>query len=100
MTQIASALNCGAVAAKLASLAICDASTLRSLARRCRSVLHETSSGSAQSYRQLAGGPVPVTLGASAAPKLRRRFAAQTAEHPRQVFLMGEAARQSDLRNR
>jgi hypothetical protein len=42
----------------------------------------------------------PETLRANAAPKSRRGFAAQTAEHPRQVFLMGEAERQSDLSNR
>src|SRR5215469_12941891 len=68
-------------------------STLRSLARRYRSVLHETGDRSAQSC-------CTPTLRASAAPKSRRGFAAQTAEHPRQVFLMGEAARQSDLGNR
>jgi len=48
--------------------------------------------------RRRAG--LSVTLRANAAPKSRRGFAAQTAEHPRQVFLMGEAARQSDLGNR
>src|SRR5258708_990756 len=75
-------------------------STLRSLARQYRCVLHETSGRSAQSYRASTCRPVPVTLRASAAPKPRRCFAAQTAEHPRQVFLMGKAARQSDLGNR
>src|SRR5712671_5232328 len=75
-------------------------STLRSLARRYRSVLHETSGGSAQSYRPSTCRPAPVILRARAAPKPRRCFAAQTAEHPRQVFLMREAARQGDLGNR
>jgi hypothetical protein len=51
-------------------------------------------------HKSLVDAPLPPQgLPAGAAPESRGCFATQATENPCQVFLMGEAAREGDLRN-